>query len=723
VEWHAVHATLAGTMPQSKRAEQMSEAERTNVERSIASAIIHAQHEVMAMVDARWTNTAKARAAVEAEIEQDKEIIETMITVERMQDMWRQVKAAIIKAVEHQATRWREMVRGRVSAMSTAATESTRLNTARAGTRAANTRKQQRQRNTQREPTCEACADLAQTTCSACERAALAMHPTCIGAGPDGYCKACARAARDGCGGECMQALRACCDKCREHVTEAGVQRTKQAKRTRNIPPKDEGATRSKDHDTGGPQGTQGAESKAGDSGIEAPTTQRFTAEMINLAMPRDSGQSSSGQGSEQKMTTRDQALHILGKQYTGENKKRLSARWAGGQREGQIFRGRRAARIITQRGDRLIGLCKALITEHETYIDELLTREGERGKGHAVRMIAVAIAAAPTTPRVRIQIRSDDSTAQAFCTAIGMKEWNGGPRTETYSGVEPSNEHEMWMGEPNAILTEIRAIQDRHSREAGVEITQEWVRTAKESDIATGGQAEAGAAQQEARAAQREAGATQQEAATHDTGGLATGTRGRGAGASQQTQGAPTRPAAGRAAGKRRAPTQQAQHSSGTGDSRQGDSGEDGATSTKKRRAGDNKPRSEAAGPNRATRITTQQQHNTEPPSRIQRERDTLLHLIQTETTATSGGGSARKRERNETPDSTRPTGASANASDSASPTAQQTNSAREPKEAKNGRTPKLARKKPNVTVQTWFRESRAAYDAAMRDGKWDNG
>ena len=70
-------------MPQSKRAEQMSEAERTNVERSIASAIIHAQHEVMAMVDARWTNTAKARAAVEAEIEQDKEIIETMRTVER----------------------------------------------------------------------------------------------------------------------------------------------------------------------------------------------------------------------------------------------------------------------------------------------------------------------------------------------------------------------------------------------------------------------------------------------------------------------------------------------------------------------------------------------------------------------------------------------------------------------------------------------------------------
>lgn len=138
----------------------------------------------------------------------------------------------------------------------------------------------------------------------------------------------------------------------------------------------------------------------------------------------------------------RQQGHAILEHEFPDADDHEIQERWNGGQNYGGIYNGCKVVQTRMIKKGSLIGFCRALITTHEIYIDEIIIENNPdaRRKGYATRLIA-AILEMTDAEQIRLQVRSSNKKARAlYEEVLYMRPWQE-PREGRYVGVGPSED------------------------------------------------------------------------------------------------------------------------------------------------------------------------------------------------------------------------------------------------------------------------------------------
>ena len=126
----------------------------------------------------------------------------------------------------------------------------------------------------------------------------------------------------------------------------------------------------------------------------------------------------------EQADRIRKEGLALLKDEFPDEDAAELEDRWSGGADEEGVFEGANVVHVCAVSGGQLLGFVKALVTEHEVFIDEVLVGEASRGLGYAHHLIAALVALFPSAPRLRLQVRKNNLSARGIYDRLGFKIW-----------------------------------------------------------------------------------------------------------------------------------------------------------------------------------------------------------------------------------------------------------------------------------------------------------
>ena len=119
------------------------------------------------------------------------------------------------------------------------------------------------------------------------------------------------------------------------------------------------------------------------------------------------------------------EALQLLRTEFPKEADAQLENRWEAGADLGGVFADGNVVHICAVGGsDELLGFVKAIVTEREIFIDELLTGTWARGQGLTHHLLAALLAMYPSAPRLRLQVAKRNKGAQQLYAGYGFERW-----------------------------------------------------------------------------------------------------------------------------------------------------------------------------------------------------------------------------------------------------------------------------------------------------------
>lgn len=118
-------------------------------------------------------------------------------------------------------------------------------------------------------------------------------------------------------------------------------------------------------------------------------------------------------------------AVALLRVEFPDDSDAKQLDRWEGGLDLEGVFQGANVVQICAVGGDEeVLGIIKALVTEAEVFIDELLVGENARKRGLAMHLFVALLELVPSASRMRLQVKKRNKDAIQLYEWLSFEDW-----------------------------------------------------------------------------------------------------------------------------------------------------------------------------------------------------------------------------------------------------------------------------------------------------------